>query len=255
MQSTASFRVLSFFVLVHGNGAFYGWHFILTGFLIKIINRHSLVKVLHIVIEKNMYMKTLIVYYHPYKGSYCNAILSAVKAGLKKAGCPSKLINLAKDGFDPVMREKDIRAFAELGSGRTEALLDLDPFVLRYKKKLEWAERLIMIFPIWWMTTPAMVKGFIDKVIFPGVAYVMDDGKLKSRLKSLKQITVITTMNTPADLYETLFGNSIEGSLIKGTFNQIGIHDAEWISLNKVKQVDYDVRARWLDDLKEKFSR
>ena len=52
MQSTASFRVLSFFVLVHGNGAFHGWHFILTGFLIKIINRHSLVKVLHIVIEK-----------------------------------------------------------------------------------------------------------------------------------------------------------------------------------------------------------
>lgn len=199
-------------------------------------------------------MKTLIVFYHPYKGSYCNSILKAVKTGLKKGGHPCKVINLDKDAFDPVMHMKDLKVFPALGRGDTDALDELDPIVLRYKKKLEWAERLILIFPIWWMSVPAMIKGFVDKVIFPGVAYEMDGAKLKSRLKNLKQVTVISTMNTPADIYRDVFGNSIEGSLIKGTFNQIGIHDAKWISLNMVKQVGPEVRAQWLDELEERFS-
>jgi putative NADPH-quinone reductase len=153
------------------------------------------------------------------------------------------------------MRTKDLKAFAELGRGMTEALDDLDPIVLRYKKKLEWAERIVMIFPIWWMTLPARMKGFVDKVIFPGVAYEMEDGRLRSRLRNLRQVTVITTMNTPADVYNHIFGNSIEGSLIKGTFNQIGIHDAEWISLNMVKQAGDKARAEWLDGLEKKFEK
>lgn len=199
-------------------------------------------------------MKTLIVFTHPYKASYCHALMDAVKKGLKKGRHECKTIDLDKDGFDPVMRSKDLRAFAELGRGETAALSELDPIVLRYKKKLEWAESLVMIFPTWWMTMPAMMKGFIDKVIFPGVAYEMDEGRLKSRLRNLRQVTVISTMNTPADVYRDRFNNSLEGSLIKGTFNQIGIHDARWISLNMVKQVGEEVRAQWLEELEERFS-
>ena len=198
-------------------------------------------------------MKTLIVYNHPYEGSFCNAILKAVPRGLKKGGHTCKVINLDKDNFDPVMRAKDLKAFAELGRGIESALMNLDPTVFRYKKKLEWADHIVMIFPIWWMSMPAMMKGFVDKVIFPGVAYDMDNGRLVSRLASLKQVTVISTMNTPADIYRDMFGNSLEGSLIKGTFNQIGIHDAEWISFNMVKQVGTEVREQWLADLEERF--
>ena len=198
-------------------------------------------------------MKTLIVYDHPYEGSFCNAILKAVQRGLKKGGHTCKVINLDKDNFDPVMRAKDLKAFAELGRGIESALMNLDPTVFRYKKKLEWADHIVMIFPIWWMSMPAMMKGFVDKVIFPGVAYDMDNGRLVSRLASLKQVTVISTMNTPADIYRDMFGNSLEGSLIKGTFNQIGIHDAEWISFNMVKQVGTEVREQWLADLEERF--
>ena len=199
-------------------------------------------------------MKTLIVFTHPHEGSYCYAIMDAAKKGLKKGGHECKTINLDKDRFDPVMRAKDLKAFTELGRGETAALSELDPAVLRYKKKLEWAERLIMIFPIWWMSMPAMMKGFVDKVILPGVAYEMEEGRLKSRLRNLREVTVISTMNTPADVYRDRFNNSIEGSLIKGTFNQIGIHDARWISLNMVKQVGEEVRTQWLEELEERFS-
>ena len=60
-------------------------------------------------------MKTLIVYNHPHEGSFCSAIRDAVESGLKKGGHECKIINLDKDGFDPVMREKDLKAFADVG--------------------------------------------------------------------------------------------------------------------------------------------
>ena len=51
------------------------------------------------------------------------------------------------------------------------------------------------------------------------------------------------------------FNNSIEGSLIKGTFNQIGIHDIRWISLNMVKQVGDEKRWLWLDEIENEFAK
>ena len=199
-------------------------------------------------------MKTLIIYNHPHEGSFCSAIRDAVQSGLDTAGHSFKLINLDEDKFDPVMHEKDLKAFVQggrLGEAGTEGV---DPLVMSYVEKMRWAERIVMIFPIWWMTMPAMMKGFVDKVIFPGVVYKMEGGDLVSMLSELKQVTVITTMNTPQDVYKEMFGNSIEGSLIKGTFNKIGIHDIRWISLNMVKQSGDEKRWLWLDEIETEFS-
>lgn len=200
-------------------------------------------------------MRTLIVYNHPREGSFCSAIREAVENGLKTGNHEYKVIDLDRDGFDPVMREKDLKAFVTAGRIGEDGLEEVDPLVLRYMKMMRWAEQIVMIFPIWWMTTPAMTKGFIDKVIFPGIVYKMEGGKLVSKLSSLKQVTIITTMNTPSEVYQDVFGNSLEGSLIKGTFNQIGIHDIRWISLNMVKQAGDEKRWVWLDEIETEFSR
>lgn len=199
-------------------------------------------------------MKTLIIFNHPYDGSFCNAIMKSAISGLEKGQHPHHLIHLDKDGFDPVMRGKDLLAFVQAGKFGFDALATVDPLVLEYKKKLEWAEHLVMIFPVWWMNMPAMTKGFVDKVIFPGIAYNMENGRLVSRLSSLKKVTIISTMNTPAEIYRDNFGNALESSLIKGTFNQIGIHDVKWISINMVKQSDVATRKKWLEEIEKEFS-
>ena len=137
-------------------------------------------KVLHKENKNEFNMKTLIVFNHPHEGSFCSAILEAVQHGLKESGQQSGLIHLDKDGFDPVMHAKDLKAFALAGKGLPEALDEVDPLVRKYKTKLEQTEHLVLIFPIWWMNMPAMMKGFIDKVIFPAIAYDMKGGMLKS---------------------------------------------------------------------------
>jgi len=200
-------------------------------------------------------MRVLIVFNHPYEGSFCNAILNSVKLGLINGHHELDVIHLDDDNFDPVMRAKDLQAFALTKKDPARAASMLDKQVIEYKEKLEWAEHIVFIFPIWWELMPALTKGFIDKLIFPGVAYEYK-GKgsgMSSILSNLKGVSVITTMNTPSLIYRLLFGNAIKKALLLGTFWKIGIKNREWINLTNVKSKSDIKRANWLQMLETKF--
>jgi len=195
-------------------------------------------------------MKIAVVFNHPYEGSFCNAVLEATLAGIRRAGHEADLLHLDRDGFDPVMRAGDLKGFRE---GKP-----VDPKVLEYRDRLEQADHLVLIFPIWWELMPAMTKGFIDKVIFPGVAYDYDTSgkwpRMVKRWNKLKGITLITTMNTPSFFYRLIFGNAIKKALFTGTFWKMGYGRRKWINLNMVKFVPEERRKKWLREIEEKFA-
>jgi len=196
-------------------------------------------------------MRTAVVFNHPYEGSYCNAVLEAVLSGLRQGGHEADLLHLDNDGFDPVMRTADLKGFKN-GT-------PVDPKVLEYRSRLEQADHLVLIFPIWWELMPAMTKGFIDKVIFPGVAYDYDNSgrwpKMIKRWERLKGITLITTMNTPSTVYRLIFGNAIKKAVFTGTFWKMGYGPRKWINLNMVKFVPEKKRKKWLGQIEVRFSR
>ena len=196
-------------------------------------------------------MKVAIVFNHPYEGSYCAAILNSVKAGLTKSGHTIDVLHLDNDDFDPVMRGRDLKAYRDGAP--------CDPQVINYRERLQEAEHLILIFPIWWELMPAMTKGFIDKVIFPGVAYDHDHStkynKMVKRFNHLNNITLITTMNTPSFIYRLMFGNAIKKAVFTGTFWKLGYKNRKWISFNMVKFVKQEKRTKWLNKLELDFAR
>ncbi|UZR96153.1 NAD(P)H-dependent oxidoreductase [Chondrinema litorale] len=192
-------------------------------------------------------MKTLIVFNHPYEKSYCNSILNSVTTGLKKAQHQIDLIYLDKENFNPVMTATDLQAFVKRKP--------VDAKVIEYKSRLEEADHLVFIFPIWWELMPALTKGFIDKVIFPGVAYdYADDGNKMIPLLNIKSVTVITTMNTPSVLYRFIFGNAIRKALLTGTFWKIGYKKRKWINLSMVKSASEEKRKKWLTNIENRFA-
>lgn len=191
-------------------------------------------------------MNVVIIFNHPYEGSYCNALLEAVKSGLQKSGHKTDLIHLDKESFNPVMTAEDLKAFV--------ARQSIDPKVMEYKQRLDQADHLVFIFPIWWELMPALTKGFIDKVIFPGVGYEYTEShRMAPLFKNIKSVTVITTMNTPAIFYRLIFGNAIKKSLLIGTFWKIGYKNRKWISFNKVKTVSAQKRQQWLTGIEKRF--
>jgi putative NADPH-quinone reductase len=202
-------------------------------------------------------MNVLIVFDHPYKKSYCSAILESVKKGLKQAGHQIDLIDLVEDGFDPVMHEQDLEAYVIALNNPEKANKLLSPQVKEYKERLNKAQHIIFIFPIWWALMPALTKGFIDKLIFPGFAYEFNKKgtRLIGKLKNLQAVTMITTMNTPRFIYSTLMGNAIKKALLFNTFWNLGIKKRKWISLNMVKFVSQEKRVKWLASIENKFSK
>jgi NAD(P)H dehydrogenase (quinone) len=196
---------------------------------------------------KQYKMKVVIVFNHPYEKSYCNAILDAVTKGLQRGEHEVDLFHLDNDGFDPVMSEADLKAFVEHKP--------VDPQVIDYNKRLAEADHLVFIFPIWWDLMPAMTKGFIDRVLVPGVVYEHHPRGfgLVPLLKKLKGVTIITTMNKPRIMYSLLIGNLIRKALLRSVFKTMGYKNLTWISHNMVKSVSQDKRINWLTKLEERF--
>jgi NAD(P)H dehydrogenase (quinone) len=194
-------------------------------------------------------MRTLIVFNHPYERSYCNAILDAVLRGLRASGQEVDLIHLDHDGFDPAMSRADLAAFVNHKP--------IDPHILNYVERIQQADHLIFIFPIWWDLMPAMTKGFIDRVLFPGVVYDHHPRGfgLKPLLTKLKGITMITTMNKPAILYSLVIGNLIRKAMLKSVFKTMGYKNLKWISFTSVKSVGYETRKKWLAKLEKQFAK
>lgn len=105
-------------------------------------------------------MRTMIVFNHPYEGSFCNAILKDVKNSIAKSGYEIDVIHLDHDNFNLTMSADDLLAF------RNKKIID--PKAIEYAERMKAADHVVFILPIWWELMPALMKGFIDKVIFPG---------------------------------------------------------------------------------------
>lgn len=193
-------------------------------------------------------MRVAIVFNHPYEKSYCNAILEAVIMGLQKGKHHVDLIHLDNDNFNPVMSKADLKAFVNH--------TPIDPQVIDYNNRLKKADHLIFIFPIWWDLMPAMTKGFIDRVLSPGIVYEHHPRGfgLIPLLKNLKGVTIITTMNKPRIMYSLLIGNLIRKAMLKSVFKTMGYKNLNWISHNMVKSVTQKKRVKWLNDLEKRFT-
>lgn len=201
-------------------------------------------------------MKTLIIFNHPYEGSYCNAILTACTQGLAEKGCEYDIINLDKEGFNPITSARELQAFAIAHKSPKEAQEMLSPQVLEYALKLKQTSHLVFIFPIWWMLMPALTKGFIDKVLFPGIVYNYDDkGNMKGLLQNIKEVTVITTTAATGKYYKEKLYAPVWMALLHGTFNAIGINNCRWINIDNIKNLTNEERAKQLEEIKEYFTR
>ncbi|MGV8969191.1 MAG: NAD(P)H-dependent oxidoreductase [Microbacteriaceae bacterium] len=203
-------------------------------------------------------MHTLIVFDHPYGASaHANvphnrslsaALLAETRAGLADAGHSSDLIDLAADGFSPVMTKDDLHAWRHDTA--------TNPKVLDYQSRLAAADHLVFIFPTWWMSAPAATKGFLDRVLTPGFAFEepRPGGALVRTLHKLRGVTVITPMTTPAPLYSLWFCAPGNRMLLRGTFALIGIRNLRWVNVGRSAARGAASRARVLSQTRRRFA-
>ena len=188
-------------------------------------------------------MKTLIVYAHPWEGSFNHFILTKVSGLLKEKKEDVDIIDLNKDGFDPVMRSADLKLFSK---GQYA-----DKLAENYVKRLKAADQLVLIFPIWWYGEPAILKGFYDKVFLRGQVYDEVGHDMVGLLK-IKKAVILTTATIDKQIFAYL-GDPINNVLARGTLALIGIKDVTWLHCPTV--YSSDSRTQFLKEIDEYFAK
>jgi NAD(P)H dehydrogenase (quinone) len=107
-------------------------------------------------------MKPLIIYAHPHTGGHCAEILKEVTQRLHNAKIKHDVIDLYRIKYDPVLHEAE---------HYTRGKRKISAENRKFQKMIADADSLIFIYPVWWGSMPAILKGFMDRVLTPGFAF------------------------------------------------------------------------------------
>lgn len=181
----------------------------------------------------------LIINGHPDKESYNHALAKAYMSGLSKTDARVLQINIADLNFNP-----------NLAYGYRKRV-ELEPDLLEALEKIKQADHLVWVFPMWWYSYPAMMKGFIDRLFLPGLTYQPIEGKpFPQKLLKGKSARIILTADTP-QWYDWLFMRSPAiNQFKKGTLEFCGISPVKVTYIAPIKDSSLDYREKWLTKIR-----
>jgi putative NADPH-quinone reductase len=182
-------------------------------------------------------MKTiLILNAHPNKKSFCSALAESYLNGAQSSNADIKLINLIDLNFDPILKTTN--------SQDTE----LEPDILKVQKEISKADHLVFVYPNWWGTYPALLKGFFDRVFTSGFAFrYRTKNPLPEKLLTGKSARVIVTMDTPAWYYSIGYRKPGHNSMKKSILGLCGITPVKFTTLAPIRNSSVEQRNKWLE--------
>jgi len=184
-------------------------------------------------------MNILVVIGHQRVGSFCHAIAATAIEELRRAGHEVVFHDLYQERFDPILRHEEI-----------EDIGRVDPVVRRHIDELLAADGYLIVHPNWWGQPPAMLKGWIDRVIRQGVAYQFTAAGVEGLLKGKKAL-VFTTSNTPREDELRLFGDPLENLWKNCIFGFCGVTDFLRRNFESIVLSTPQQRAAWLGEARQ----
>ncbi len=135
-------------------------------------------------------MRILVLYAHPLPDSFHASLHRLVLSTLIARGHDVDDCDLYAERFDPVLSADERRGYHDTPQNQIP--------VANYVARLLRAEALVLCFPTWTFGPPAILKGFFDRVMMPGVAFHLDHGKpVRPGLTHLRRIVAVTTYGRP----------------------------------------------------------
>jgi NAD(P)H dehydrogenase (quinone) len=188
--------------------------------------------------KKKMNKKILIINGHPDKESFCTRLAESYKQGAESSNAICKLVNLTDLKFNPNL---------EFGyRKRTE----LEPDLLIIQQEILEANHLVFVYPNWWGTYPALLKGFIDRAFLPKFAFKPRENSLFwSKLLKGKSARLIVTMDTPKWYYSLFYKSPGHNSMKKNILNFCGVKPVKITSLSPLKGSGETIRNQWISKI------
>lgn len=175
--------------------------------------------------------KILIINGHPNKDSFCTALAKSYFEGAQAAGSQPVLINLFDLDFDPILH----RGYRK----RQDWEVDLE----QARDKIDAAQHLVFVYPIWWASLPALLKGFIDRLLLPGFAYTRGEALPKPLLKG-KTAHLMISMDSPPFYHK--FTNGGHKVMVHGILKFCGIKTKRITEYSPLKTASPEKREQWI---------
>ncbi|MDR9852121.1 NAD(P)H-dependent oxidoreductase [Paenibacillus sp. VCA1] len=173
---------------------------------------------------------------HPDPESYCHALAHAYIKGAEAGGANVRLLDLAAMKFGPILQYGYRK--------RTE----LEPDLVQAREIISCADHLVWVYPTWWGTMPALMKGFIDRVFLPGFAFSSaPDSLVVKKLLKGKTARLLVTMDSPSWYYRLALRQAGHVLMKRGILQFSGIRPVRITEISKVKMLSAEKRKHWLE--------
>lgn len=188
-------------------------------------------------------MKISVILGHPYEESFNAAIAHIAVETLKENGHTVMFHDLYSENFNPVISGKELH-------------LDTadDELVALHQREIREADGIIIIHPNWWGQPPAILKGWVDRVLRENVAYTFpvgdNGGGLPIGLLKAKAGIVFNTSNTPEKRENEIFGDPLQRLWRDCIFDFCGVTTFERKMFRIIADSSAEQRERWLEEVK-----
>jgi putative NADPH-quinone reductase len=176
----------------------------------------------------------LIIYGHPVRDTFSENLLLQYSHGAESSGANIRQLKLRELNFELNL------------SGGYHQDQALEPDLRKAQEDIVWAEHIVFIFPNWWATFPALLKGFVDRTFLPGFAFKYEkDRRQWTRLLIGKTARIIITMDDPVGRYRFRYGSPGLKALKKGVLHYCGIKPVRHTLIGPVKRASEQKRKAW----------
>ncbi len=179
--------------------------------------------------------KVIVINGHPSKDSFCTALANSYASGLEEKGVNFNLVHLSELDFNPILENGYQK--------RTE----LEPDLLATWDKIKEADHMVFVYPNWWGTYPALLKGFIDRIFLPGFAFEQYENSIKwAKLLKGKTAHIIVTMDSPGFVYKLFLKSPGHNSIKRCVLDFCGVNTVKTTNFRIVKTSTPEKRKKWL---------
>ncbi|NHK31648.1 MAG: NAD(P)H-dependent oxidoreductase [Asgard group archaeon] len=203
----------------------------------KLIYYYDSIILILIIYNKNM--NVLIIYAHPNEESFCSALKQKLVDGLEKNKNIIRIHDLYKVKFNPQISKEEVKGYPESLNENKE--------IRKYQQDISWANIICIIHPVWWYGPPAIMKGYIEKVITEGFAFIFKDDQSIPKLTD-KKLILIQTFDADEQM-EIKLNEDITFKAMYNIWSYCGIKECKRVSLYRVSFVPDEQRKKWLEDI------
>ena len=169
---------------------------------------------------------------NPDAESTCGQLATAYENGARASGHEVRRTNLSNITFDPILHKG------------YKVIQELEPDLKKFQEDIRWADHFVLLYPTWWSSMPALLKGLFDRVWLPGFAFHFHPHLGWDKLLKGKTGRVVVTMDSWPMVSRILFGDSTN-EIGRAILGFSGIHPIRIKKIGNVKHLSDDDKKQW----------